>query len=101
MTYTYQQSIGGQWRNASNGGTWDVVNPASEEVIRTVPFGNADDCRLAIEAADAAFPRWSQQPAYARAGHLKAAAELMRGRNADLAHTTVLECGKPLAQAKA
>jgi len=30
MTYTYQQSIGGEWRSASNGGTWDVINPATE-----------------------------------------------------------------------
>jgi acyl-CoA reductase-like NAD-dependent aldehyde dehydrogenase len=101
MAYIYRQFIAGNWRDASNGGTWDVVNPATEEVIRTVPFGGAEDCRLAIEAAHAAYPQWSQETAYTRAGHLKRAAELMRERNADLAQTTVLECGKPLLQAKA
>ena len=101
MSYFYQQSIGGKWQDASNRGTWDVVNPATEEVIRTVPFGNAEDCRRAIDAADAAFPRWSQKTAYERAGYLKRAADLMRERNADLARTSVQECGKPLAQAKA
>ena len=101
MAYIYRQFIAGNWRDASNGGTWDVVNPATEEVIRTVPFGGAEDCRLAIEAAHAAYPQWSQETAYSRAGHLKRAAELMRERNADLAQTTVLECGKPLLQAKA
>ena len=100
MNYTYQQWIGGQWRNASNGGTWDVVNPATEEVIRTVPFGNADDCRMAIDAAAAVFPQWSRKTAYDRAGPLKRAADLMRARSADLARTTVQECGKPLAQAR-
>jgi acyl-CoA reductase-like NAD-dependent aldehyde dehydrogenase len=100
MNYIYQQWIGGEWRAASNGGTWDVVNPASEQVVRTVPFGNAEDCRLAIDAAHDAFPRWSQKTAYERASGLKRAAELMRERNANLARTTVLESGKPLMQAK-
>ena len=100
MNYIHQQSIGGEWREASNGGTWDVANPATEEVVRTVPFGNAEDCRLAIEAAHAAFPRWSQKTAYERATCLKLAAELMRQRSSDLARTTVLESGKPLVQAK-
>ena len=100
MTYKYQQLIAGQWRDASNGGTWDVLNPATEEVIRTVPFGNTEDCRLALDAAAAAFPRWSQKTAYDRAGMLKRAADLMRERRADLARTLVQECGKPFPQAK-
>src|SRR5580658_8748978 len=100
MNYQYQQLIGGVWRDASNGGTWDVLNPATEEVVRGVPFGNAEDCRLAIEAAASAFPAWSGKTAYERAAVLKKAAELIRERAADLAHTTVLECGKPLPQAK-
>jgi succinate-semialdehyde dehydrogenase len=100
MNYHYQQLIGGVWRDASNGGTWDVLNPATEEVVRGVPFGNAEDCRLAIEAAASAFPAWSGKTAYERAAVLKKAAELIRERAADLAHTTVLECGKPLPQAK-
>jgi succinate-semialdehyde dehydrogenase/glutarate-semialdehyde dehydrogenase len=101
MTYIHQQSIGGKWCEASNGRRWDVLNPATEEVIRTVPFGNAEDARQAIDAADAAFSGWSQNTAYERAACLKKAAEMMRERNADLARTTVMECGKPLVQAKA
>ena len=100
MTYAYKQLIGGEWRDASNGKTWDVLNPATEECIRTVPFGDGEDCRLAIEAAATAFPAWSQKTAYERAGHLKKAADLMRERNSDLAHTTVRESGKPLLQAR-
>lgn len=100
MTGPYQQYIGGERRAASGAGCWDVINPATEEVIRTVPFGNREDCRLAIESAHAAFPRWSRKTPYERASCLKRTAELMRERNAELAHTTVLECGKPLVQAK-
>jgi succinate-semialdehyde dehydrogenase len=100
MAFIYRQLIGGKWQDASNGGTWDVLNPATEEVVRTVPFGVAEDCRLAIEAAATAFPAWSRATAYERANTLKRAAELMREHNQELARTTVLESGKPLVQAK-
>jgi len=100
MSYEYRQRIGGKWRDASNGGTWDVINPATEDVFRTVPFGDAEDCRAAIAAATEAFPSWSQKTAYDRAALLKRAAEMMRQRADDLAQTTVCESGKPLAQAK-
>lgn len=100
MNYHYQQLIGGVWHDASNGGTWDVQNPATEEVIRTVPFGNGTDCELAIEAAHKAFRGWSDKTAYQRAAVLKKSADLIRERAADLAQTTVLESGKPVAQAK-
>lgn len=98
---TFKQLIGGEWREASNGGTWDVVNPATEEVVERVPYGTGADAHAAIDAAAAAFRAWSATPAWDRGAILKRAAELMRARSGDLARTTVLECGKPLAQAKA
>ena len=100
MSYRYQQLIGGVWHDASNGGTWDVLNPATEEVVRTVPFGNGADCALAIEAAAKALPVWSGKTAYERAAPLKKTAELIRERAAELARTTVMESGKPMVQAK-
>jgi succinate-semialdehyde dehydrogenase len=100
MTFKYRQLIGGTWHDASNAGTWDVLNPATEDLVRTVPFGAAEDCRLAIEAAAVSFPAWSRATAYERASALKRASELMREYNEALAHTTVLESGKPLTQAK-
>jgi succinate-semialdehyde dehydrogenase len=100
MNYHYQQLIGGAWQNASNGGTWDVLNPATEEVVRTVPFGSAQDCARALDAAFAALPAWSGKTAYERGAVLKKSAELMRERARDLARTTVLESGKPMVQAK-
>jgi succinate-semialdehyde dehydrogenase len=99
MNYNYQQLIGGTWQNASNGATWDVLNPATEEVVRTVPFGDGNDCSLAIEAAAKAFPAWSGKTAYERSAVLKKAAEMIRARAADLARTTVTEAGKPMVQA--
>ena len=100
MAYQYKQYIGGEWRDASNGRTWDVLNPATEEVVRTVPFGNGKDCRDAIDAASTALPGWAGKTAYDRGAVLKNAADLMRRRSDDLARTTVLESGKPLVQAR-
>jgi succinate-semialdehyde dehydrogenase len=100
MGYRYQQYIAGEWREASNGRTWDVLNPATEDVVRTVPYGTGTDCRDAIEAAAAAFEAWASKTAYDRGAILKHAADIMRDRAGDLARTTVLESGKPLAQAR-
>jgi succinate-semialdehyde dehydrogenase len=100
MTYIYQQRIGAAWVPAVSGKTKNVINPATEESLREVPFGNGEDCKLAIEAAAAAFHAWSTQSAYERATVLKRAAALIRERVVDLAHTTTLESGKPLAQSR-
>lgn len=96
----YKQFIGGEWAEASNGGLWEVINPATEEVVQTVPFGNGDDAVAAIEAAERAFPRWAGWTPYKRADILKKAADLMRSRAGDLAKITTQESGKPFAQAK-
>jgi len=67
-----------------------------------MPFGNAEDCRLPIEAADAGLPRDGRRKRLVNEpDYLKRASDVMRERNATLAHTTVLESGKPLLQAKA
>ncbi len=92
--------INGEWTGANNGGTWDLINPASEEVISTVPFGDGTDCQAAIEAAQAAFGPWSALTPFQRATYLKRAADIMRSRIKDLAVTTVRESGKPFVEAR-
>ncbi|NQY10581.1 MAG: NAD-dependent succinate-semialdehyde dehydrogenase [Flavobacteriales bacterium] len=100
MSYTYKQFIAGQWVDAHDGGKWDVLNPATEEIVRTVPFGaGQQDTIAAIEAAKSAFPEWSRKTPYERADILKKTAELIRERLIDLANTLTAESGKPLAQA--
>jgi succinate-semialdehyde dehydrogenase len=95
----YKQYINGEWSEASNGKTWDVINPATEEVVATVPYGNDADCREAIDAAKDAFKIWSRTNAFDRAIILKKATVLMHERLAEYAKVTVMESGKPLAEA--
>src|SRR5437870_12887927 len=97
MAYAYKQFIDGEWVEASNGTTWDVINPATEEKVRAVPYGNGADAQRAIQAAARAFPAWRSSTAYERAAVLKRASDLMRARLDDLARTSVQAGGKPVA----
>jgi succinate-semialdehyde dehydrogenase len=97
---TYQQYIDGTWTGAIGGGMWNVVNPATEETVQAVPFGGREDSRAAIESATRAFPAWSRRTPYERGAILQKAAAQMRELADDLARTTVLESGKPFAQAR-
>src|SRR4029453_15430075 len=99
MAYHYQQLIGGEWTDAARGGTWDVLDPATEDLIRPVPFGTAEDARGAIEGAERAFPAWSPRTPYDRGAILAQTARLIRERAEQLGNTTSAESGKPIAQA--
>ncbi|MEZ5293309.1 MAG: NAD-dependent succinate-semialdehyde dehydrogenase [Vicinamibacterales bacterium] len=96
----YRQLIGGEWKDATNGGTWNVLNPATEAVVETVPYGTAADCDLAIEAAHRAFDGWSRMTPYERGAVLEKAASAIRASADELGRTTVLESGKPFPQAR-
>jgi acyl-CoA reductase-like NAD-dependent aldehyde dehydrogenase len=96
----HRQFIGGEWVDAANGGTWDLIDPATEEVIATLPFGDRADAEAAIEAAASAFPSWSRTTAYERSAILRKAAALVRERVDELGEVTSRESGKPIVQAK-
>ena len=91
--------INGTWLDALNGGTWPVINPATEQTIVTVPFGGVADVQVAIDAAVAAFPAWKNTNAWQRADVLKKVADLMRLRSKELAQLTIAEAGKPMLEA--
>jgi succinate-semialdehyde dehydrogenase/glutarate-semialdehyde dehydrogenase len=88
-------------------GTWiekdktiDVDNPATGEVLGTVPQLDAADTRRAIEAANRAFPAWRAKTAKERANVLRRWFDLMMANQEDLARLMTLEQGKPLAESK-
>ncbi|MEO6167903.1 MAG: NAD-dependent succinate-semialdehyde dehydrogenase, partial [Chitinophagales bacterium] len=95
-----KQLINGQWCDASNKKTWNVINPANEEIVATVPYGDGADCYTAIEAAVAAFPSWSNLTSWMRADLLKKTADIIRKNIKEYAAETILESGKPMVEAQ-
>jgi len=93
----YKQFINGAWVEAVDRHEISLVNPATEEVLSRISFGNGKDAALAIDAADDAFKTWSKTTPYYRAEILKKAANYLRENLDKIAHDMVLESGKPSA----
>jgi succinate-semialdehyde dehydrogenase / glutarate-semialdehyde dehydrogenase len=91
--------IGGEWRGARKGEELDVLDPATEETVATVPSGSPDDVDAAVAAALAAFPSWSRTDPEARAEILRKSLELLEANRERLVDTLVHEQGKPTFEA--
>ena len=92
--------IDGEWLGAGSNETIDVTNPATGDVLGTIPKMGADETRRAIEAANRAFPAWRAKTAKERAVILRKWADLMMENQEDLARLMTAEQGKPLAESK-
>ncbi len=94
--------IGGSARPAADGGTLDVIEPASGEVLTTIASGTAADADAAISAARAAFDSgvWSGLSATARGKVLLRVAALIRDRSEELATLEARNAGKPIGDAR-
>ena len=90
--------VDGKWIEKDK--TIDVDNPATGEVLGTVPQLDAADTTRAIEAAERAFPAWRAKTAKERAIILRRWFDLMLANQEDLARLMTLEQGKPLTEAK-
>src|SRR5262252_7538795 len=91
--------IAGELRNASDGGTTEIRNPATGELVDRVAAATQQDIDNAIDAAESAFKKWSAVPPPARAEILHKAARLLQEREKDLARLLTQEQGKPLREA--
>jgi acyl-CoA reductase-like NAD-dependent aldehyde dehydrogenase len=88
--------IGGEWVEPSGSEPIEVVNATTEEVMGTVPAGDAADADRAVAAAREAFEAWSQTPREERAGYLTAIAAGLGRRSEEIAATIAQELGMPL-----
>ncbi|PSR36933.1 MAG: succinate-semialdehyde dehydrogenase (NADP(+)) [Sulfobacillus thermosulfidooxidans] len=95
-----QLFIGGEWVQSASGTYFDVINPATEQVIARVPDAGPDDMRRAIDAARAAQASWADAPAADRAQILLRAAQQMRAQTEELAQLMTEEEGKPLNESR-
>ena len=92
--------IDGQWCEAASGKRFDVINPATEEVIATVADGGAEDARRAIETAGRVQKEWARTAPRERSEILRRAYDLIMERQDELALVMTTEMGKPFSEAR-
>jgi aldehyde dehydrogenase (NAD+) len=95
MDHTDRFYINGAWVAPSSDRTIEVLNPATEEVIASVPAGTAADVDAAVAAARGAFAAWSQLPAGERAAWLSKLATAVKENMPDIGATISREMGMP------
>lgn len=86
--------INGEWREAINGETFDLINPSTGSVLGHIAKGGKEETREAIEAAEEAFKSWSKLTAYERSSYLMKLRDLMLEHKEELAEIMSTEMGK-------
>jgi 1-pyrroline dehydrogenase len=97
---SYQNYVGGEWVDAAEGGTMNVLNPATGETIAQVPRGTQADVDRAVEAAKAALPEWLETTPGERAELLLKLADAIDEHTDELAELESRNVGKPLSYAR-
>lgn len=92
MTKHYRLLIDGEWVDGDEG-VYDIVNPATEQVVGSAPEASVDQALAAARAAQQAFPAWWRTPAAERARLLNAVADKLRERSANLVELIISETG--------
>src|SRR5215213_3677580 len=95
--------IGGEWRDAASGKTFETWNPSTGEVLAQVAEGGAEDVDRAVQAAREAFERgkWATLDARKRGRVLYAIADALEAKADELARLETLDNGKPVREARA
>ena len=100
MYEKYGQFIYGKWHKSSTGETYEVINPANEEIIGKASKASSEDVDKALLSAQKGLEIWKKTPPWQRAYILRRIADKMREKQDILAKWMTLEVGKPFAEAK-
>src|ERR687887_2108607 len=96
----YKNLVGGEWVDAIEGGTMEVVNPATGETIAEVPRGTQGDVDRAVEAAKKTLPEWLETTPQERSEMLLKLADAIDANAEELAELESVNVGKPLPAAR-
>ena len=99
MYEKFGQFIDGKWQKSEKDETYDVINPATEEVLGKASKASENDVNKALKSAEKGLEVWKKTPPWERAKIIRKIADLMRERTEVLAKWLTLEVGKPLAEA--
>ncbi len=94
----FGQFINGKWQKSSGGETYDVINPATEEIIGKASKANKKDIDLALKSAQKGFEIWKNTSPWERSKVIRKISDLMRKKTDVLSKWLTLEVGKPLAE---
>lgn len=98
--FKQQAYVAGRWIDSADGRVQEIFNPATGELIGSVPMLGEAETRQAIAAAEEAQKEWAARTAQERSSILRRWYELMVAHADELAEILTLEQGKPLAEAK-
>jgi len=98
MYEKFGQFINGEWVKSSSGETYDVINPANEEIIGKASKANSDDIQKAIKSAAKGLEIWKNTSPWERSKILRKISELIRQKVDVLSKWMTLEVGKPLSE---
>ena len=98
MYENFGQFIDGKWQQSSSGETYEVINPANEEVIGKASSANSEDIARAISSSQKGLEIWKNTSPWERAKVLRKISELIRKKVDILSKWMTLEVGKPLTE---
>jgi succinate-semialdehyde dehydrogenase / glutarate-semialdehyde dehydrogenase len=98
MYSKFGQFIDGKWQQAEKKETYDVINPATEDVIGKVSKASSVDVEKALKSAERGFLIWKKFSPWDRSKIIRSIADLMRKKNNELANWMTLETGKPTTE---
>ena len=98
MYNKFGQFIDGKWQVSSNNETYDVINPATEEVIGKASKASREDVQKALKSAEKGLKIWRDTSPWKRSYIIRRIADKMREKQDVLAKWMTLEVGKPLAE---
>ena len=101
MYSKFGQFIHGKWQQSAKNETYDVINPATEEIIGKASKASLVDIDNALKSAEKGFTIWKKFSPWDRAAILRKIADLMRKKNNELAKWMTLETGKPISESLA
>ena len=100
MYEKFGQFIDGKWQKSSDGGTYEVINPANEEVLGKASKATPEDVDRALKSAAKGLEVWKKTAPWQRSYIIRRIADKMREKQDVLAKWMTLEVGKPFAEAK-
>ena len=98
MYEKFGQFIDGKWQNSSGNETYEVINPATEELLGKASKANIQDVHLALKSAEKGLEIWKNTSPWERSKVLRKISELIREKTDILSKWLTLEVGKPITE---